>query len=69
MKTIKVIGGGPLVGRTFYGEKVDETADQITVKLDELIHPQEKPHTVFHFSTQTGYLKVAGGETDLLRVA
>jgi hypothetical protein len=68
VKTIKVIGGGPLVGRTFYGEKVDQTETEVVLSLDELIHPQEKPRQVFRFNTQTGYLKVPGGETDLLRV-
>lgn len=68
MNTIKVVGGGPLVGRTFYGEKVDQTETEVVLTLDELIHPQEKPRQVFRFSVSTGYLKVPHGECDLLRL-
>jgi hypothetical protein len=68
VKTIKVVGGGPLVGRTFYADKVDQTETEVVLSLDELIHPQEKPRQVFRFNAHTGYLKVAGGETDLLRM-
>ncbi len=68
--TIKVVGGGPLVGRTFTAEALDQTDTEVVVTLDELIHPQEKPRQVFRFNKSTGYLKTpAGYETDLLRLA
>lgn len=70
MNTIKVVGGGPLLGRTFYAEPVDQTETEVSVTLDELIHPQEKPRQVFRFNKSTGYLKTpAGYETDLLKLA
>ena len=69
MNTLKVVGGGPLVGRVFYAEPIDQTETEVVVTLDELIHPQEKPRQVFRFNKSTGYLKTPmGGETDLLKL-
>jgi len=70
VNTRKVVGGGPLLGRTFYAETKDETETEVVVTLDELIHPQEKPRQTFRFNKSTGFLKTpAGYETDLLKLA
>lgn len=80
MNTIKVIGGGPLVGKTFYGTKevvlsrsTGET--DISLRLDEEPFPQRGQRSaipgqghVRTFNVATGYLSEGGGETDLLKV-
>jgi hypothetical protein len=71
MNTIKVIGGGPLVGKTFYGTKevvLDRSTGEtdISLRLDEEPFPQGGH--VRTFNVATGYLSEGGGETDLLKV-
>lgn len=63
MRTIKFLGGGPLTGRTFYGELVEARKQAAEVDLDD------PSLGLGLFDTETGMLVVnESDQTDLLRV-
>lgn len=67
MNTIKINGGGPLVGKTFYAV-ADGPLDGTNIL--ELDSPpfQGESALFFVFSCTTGYMIMNGFEIDLLRV-
>lgn len=65
-RTIRILGGGPLVGKTFYGELVAARKRAAEVELDVLVPFGRVP---LLFDTETGALVVnESDQTDLLRV-
>ena len=71
MNTIKINGGGPLAGKTFYAirDKGHPCVNgNCLLILDEMPFPGDNAIGL-HFSIQTGYLSnEAGCESELLKV-
>ena len=75
MNTIKILGGGPLVGKTFYATNQGPLYDNSQAVILQMDEPPFRVRTLFAFDVTTGYLsallamdRAGGGQTDLLKV-